>query len=72
MQAIIDVFRMNEVSPETRAKIIIQLGVAINHQHGMNITELLVFELVKQLEPDNEVIKNDHFTYFLNKEKTKS
>jgi len=37
MQAIIDVFRMVEVSPKTRAKIIIELGRGINEQLGTNI-----------------------------------
>lgn len=43
MKAIIDVFRMEEVSKETRAKIIIKLGRAINDEYAMNITEGLVF-----------------------------
>jgi hypothetical protein len=65
MQSLIEVFRMVEVTPQTRVRIIIQLGKAINMEHGMNITEPLVYELVKQLEPDNEEIKNEYYTRHL-------
>lgn len=71
MKEIIDVFRMNEVDPKTRAKIILELGRMINHQHGANITELLVIELVKQIDPENEEIKGQHYAYYINKNNTK-
>jgi hypothetical protein len=61
MQSLIEVFRMEEVRPKTRASIIIKLGKAINDQYAMNITEPLVYELVKQLDPDNEEIKSEHY-----------
>jgi len=61
MQSLIEVFRMSEITPKTRVKIIIQLGKAINADHGMNITEPLVYELVKQLDPDNQEVENDHY-----------
>ena len=61
MKAIIDVFRMEEVSKETRAKIIIKLGRAINDEYAMNITEGLVFELVSILDPDNEILTDEHY-----------
>lgn len=61
MKAIIDVFRMEEVSKETRAKIIIKLGRAINDQYAMNITEGLVFELVSILDPNNEILSDEHY-----------
>ncbi len=65
MQALIEVFRMVEVTPQTRVRIIIQLGKAINMEHGMNVTEPLVYELVKQLDPDNEEIKSEYYTRHL-------
>lgn len=49
MGDLIDVFRMTEVSKETRVKIIIKLGAAINLEYGMNITEDLVEELIASL-----------------------
>ena len=61
MQSLIEVFRMSEITPKTRVKIIIQLGQAINAKYGMNITEPLVYELVKQLDPDNQEVENDHY-----------
>lgn len=61
MKSLIDVFRMNEITPEKRAKVIIKLGIVINNEHGANITEPLVFELVSLLDPDNEILKNKRF-----------
>ena len=61
MKSIIDVFRMEEVSKETRAKIIIKLGRAINDEYAMNITEGLVFELVSILDPDNSILIDSHY-----------
>lgn len=61
MRSIIDVFRMEEVSKETRAKIIIKLGRAINDEYAMNVTEGLVFELVSILDPDNEILTDEHY-----------
>ena len=61
MKALIDVFRMDEIAPKTRARIIIKLGVAINMQHGGSITAALVFELVTILDPGNEIFEDKHF-----------
>lgn len=60
MNELVNVFRMNEIKPETRASIIIKLGKAINDEHGMNLTEPLVYELVMLLCPDHK-IKNDKY-----------
>ena len=51
MKSIIDVFRMDEITPNTRIKILIKLCHAVNAEHGMNICEPLVYELVMQLNP---------------------
>lgn len=67
MQSLIDVFRMTEVNPKTRAKIIIRLGESINNSFGMNITEPLVFELVQQLDPENEILSSEHYLRISNK-----
>lgn len=65
MKELIEVFRMNEIAPKTRAAIIIKLGNGINDTMGMNITEPIVIELVKLLDPENETIKNDHYARFI-------
>jgi hypothetical protein len=65
MQALIDVFRMVEVKPQIRARIIIQLGRVINDEYAMNITEPLVYELVNQLDPHNKDIKDECYTQHL-------
>jgi len=50
METLIDVFRMTELSVQTRIKVIKQLGEAINWKYARNITEPIVEELVKALE----------------------
>jgi hypothetical protein len=66
MQSIIDVFRMTEISKNTRANIIVKLGRAINDQYAMNITEPLVAELVYQLDPEHEIFKHEHYLKYVN------
>ena len=61
MNALIEVFRMAEIEPKTRAKVIIKLGDAINYQFGSNVTEPLVYELVKLLDPQNPVLEIDRY-----------
>ena len=64
MKEIIEVFRMNEIDPKTRAKIIVKLGRAINDQMGMNITESIVYELVGLLDSENPILKDEHYLTF--------
>lgn len=61
MQALIDVFRMTEIKPSTRAEVILKLGSAINNEFGSNITEPLVYELVEILDPFNLALKEPHY-----------
>lgn len=67
MEELIQVFRMNEVSIEVRCRLIIKLGIAINFKYGTNITEPLVYELVKLLDPNNKEVETEHFTAIRNK-----
>lgn len=67
MRELIEVFRMTEISIPVRCKIIIQLGRAINDERGMNITEPLVYELVKCLDPDNRDVETEHYLNMLEK-----
>lgn len=62
MKELIDVFRMNEIDPKTRARIIIKLGKAINYEYAANLTEGIVFELVSILDPDNEILKDERYS----------
>lgn len=61
MREIIDVFRMDEIAPKIRAKIIIKLGKAINDTMGMNITEPLVYELIKILDSENDILNDEYY-----------
>lgn len=53
---------MSELCIETRIKIIIELGIAINNQLCGNFTEALVYELVLALDPENPIKENQHYT----------
>ena len=68
MESLIQIFRMNEIDSKTRIKILKQLGHAINFQHGMNITEPLVYELVIALDPNNQILNDKHYTQYINRE----
>ena len=61
MKDLIEVFRMTEIDSKVRARIIIKLGSAINHEYASNITEPLVFELVSILDSENPILKEDHY-----------
>ena len=61
MKELIEVFKMTEIDQKVRVKIIIRLGKAINNQHAMNLTEPIVFELVKLLDSENAIFKDVHF-----------
>ena len=67
MNDLIEVFRMSEVSAEVRARIIVKLGRTINHTYGMNIAEPLVYELVKLLDDNNPILKDEHYIKMSNK-----
>ena len=68
MSALIDVFRMNEISSQVRVKIISQLGQAINNELGGNYTERLVVELVKQLDPESDLLKTEHYKRYVDEQ----
>ena len=70
MNDLITVFRMTEIKPETRAKIIIRLGRLINDQYGSNITEALVYELVSLLDHKNPILQNEHYLYFVKEQQS--
>lgn len=61
MDSIIQVFRMTELSVETRIKIIKRLGQAINYQFASNVTEPLVYELVLSLNPNDPIKDDEHY-----------
>lgn len=61
MSALIDIFRMEEISKKSRARIIIQLGIAINREFASNCTEAIVYELVSILDPSNKILLDDFY-----------
>ena len=65
MQELIDVFRMHELTEQTRINIIIKLGEVINYKYAANITEPLVYELVKALDSNNQQVETEHYKQFI-------
>lgn len=61
ISSIIEVFRMTELEPKTRVKIIKALGGVINGAYGMNLTEPIVYELVKILDPSDPIMNSEHY-----------
>jgi len=61
MKEFIDVFQMEALTPKVRCDILIKLGEAKNAEYGMNLTEGLVYQLVKQLDPDHEILTRENF-----------
>lgn len=54
MNDLITVFRMTEISAETRIRIICKLGTAFDCANGGNYSGPLVYELVKLLDPKSQ------------------
>ena len=66
MKALIDVFRMTEISEKTRANVIVKLGQLINMEYAANITEPLVAELVYQLNAEHEIFTDERYLKHVN------
>lgn len=65
MDNLIQIFRMNEISIQSRIKIIKKLGQCINHQYASNITEPLVYELILALNPEDSIQYDSHYKQFI-------
>lgn len=61
MKDLIDVFKMDELPIDARVNVLIKLGQAINHQYAANITEPVVYELVKILDPNHSILTSEHY-----------
>ena len=70
MKELIEVFRMTELAAKTRARLIIKLGKALNWELGSNITEPIVLELVAILDPENPVLRDEHYLRIAGEEKS--
>jgi hypothetical protein len=65
MKELIEIFRMNELSVETRCRVIISLGKLINNTYGSNLTEEIVYELVKILDNKHKILTDNHYLGFV-------
>jgi len=50
ISSIIEVFKMHQIEPKTRQKVIKKLGIAINHEFASNVTDDLVEELLQIID----------------------
>lgn len=67
MESIIQIFRMDELSIETRISIMKKLGTAINYQYTANCTEELIIELILALDPEKEpdLREDKHYAMYM-------
>lgn len=63
MNDLITVFKMIELSPETRIRVIEKLGKLINYQYGSNVSEPIVAELIHLLKIKSEDKKLEDQSY---------
>ena len=63
MNDLITVFKMIELSPETRIRVIEKLGELINYQYGSNVSEPIVAELIHLLKIKSEDKKLEDQSY---------
>ena len=61
ISSLIEVFKMEEITPKKRARLIILLGNAINETERANLTEALVYELVAILDEENPILKDQAY-----------
>ena len=61
MKVLIDVFKMEEISKDARIDVLIALGIAINYEYSANVTEQVIYELVKILNSNHKILKDDSF-----------
>jgi len=64
MNDLMAVFNM-EISAEARIRILKKLGRLINHQYGSNVTEEIIVELVLQLDPNNDILNDEHYKNYV-------
>jgi hypothetical protein len=65
MNALIEVYRMDEVSVKTRIRLLKKLSTAINFQYGANVTEELVIELILLLDKNYSFQNDEHLLKYL-------
>jgi hypothetical protein len=67
MESIIQIFRMDDLSIETRISIMKKLGTAINYQYAANCTEELIIELILALAPEkeDELRADEHYGLYM-------
>lgn len=55
--ALVDIYKIENINPVTKANLLIELGRAINDEYSMNLTGDLVAELIATLPVNREQLK---------------
>lgn len=61
ISTLIEVFKMDQISPARRASLIIKLGLAINDDFDADVTSGVVYELVSILDPSNKILEDKRY-----------
>jgi len=66
MEDLIAVFNMDQLSVETRIRVLKKLCTAINYKYAANVCEPITIELILILDPskETELRQDDFFKYY--------
>ena len=59
--ALLDIFKHDTMNKESKIRLILVVGEALNREYGMNWTEQLVFELISMLDKNHKSLKSPWF-----------
>lgn len=65
VRTLFDIYKENSLSFDTRISLLKSLGRAINDHYAMNLTEPIVYELVRALDPDNSLLNDPNYFKYL-------
>lgn len=65
ISTLMDVYNAENISDPVKCRMIIKLGRAINDSNGMNLTQELVYELIKNIDPAHEIMTDQHYLRFV-------
>lgn len=65
MEELITIYKMDDIKIDTRINLLIKVGDLINYKYASNVTEPVVIELIKLLNPDYDFSKHGNLKMFL-------
>ena len=61
LSILFEIYKYNEISVISRINLLKSFGKAINDTLGMNVTEPIIYELVKNLDANNKLLNDSHY-----------